>query len=162
MTRRVELIVLQGDAARPLSLRRCRKKANPSTGILGRFQRARWEPLTNGKRGSLQAWNPKLAQYQNASGVYVLRDRSSGSVVYVGESHTDRLYRTLLRHFHDSSGKFAAMSEWVHHAPGRLEVLVFETPKNEALEAEQEAIMYYEPLVNKLGASSEEPEDVPF
>ena len=158
--RRVDLVVMHGEAACPVSLPARRRKSNPETGLLARFRAAKWQPLTDGRKGALRAWNPKLAAYQKSSGVYVLRDKATGAVVYVGESHTGRLYRTMLRHFHDSSGKFAAMSEWVHHAPGRLEVLVFETPANEALEAEQEAIQWYDPIVNKVGAS--EPDDVPF
>ena len=160
---RVDLVVLVDGKEHSFQLRRPRRprRANPPEGILARFGRARWEPLTDGKRGALRAWNPKLVEFASSSGVYVLRDRSTKSVIYVGESHTGRLYRTLLRHFHDSSGKFAALQEWVHHAPGRLEVLVFETPASEALEAEQEAIMYYEPLINKVGASSED-SDAPF
>ena len=33
------------------------------------------------------------------SGVYVIRDTDLREIVYVGESHTDRLYATLTRHF---------------------------------------------------------------
>ena len=32
-------------------------------------------------------------------GVYVIRDADTREVVYVGESHSDRLYATLTRHF---------------------------------------------------------------
>ncbi len=35
------------------------------------------------------------------SGVYVIRDRASGETLYVGESHTGRLYQTLTRHFQE-------------------------------------------------------------
>lgn len=34
-----------------------------------------------------------------ASGVYMLVDKASGAVLYVGESHTGRLYETITRHF---------------------------------------------------------------
>lgn len=33
-----------------------------------------------------------------SSGVYAIRDRYTGQVLYVGESHTGNLYRTLTRH----------------------------------------------------------------
>lgn len=159
------LVVLVNGKLRGYSLKRRAARRNPGSGILSRFHGSRWEPLTNGRRGEQRAWNPKLAGYKDASGVYVLRDRTTRAVVYVGESHTGRLYRTLLRHFHDSSGKFEKLSEWVHHAPERLEVMVFETSAGEALEAEQEAIMYYEPLINKVSASGDsgdDGEEIPF
>lgn len=35
---------------------------------------------------------------RRVSGVYAIRDRESGEVLYVGESHTGRLYETLTRH----------------------------------------------------------------
>lgn len=40
-------------------------------------------------------------------GVYVIRDRASREVLYVGESHRRRLYRTLTRHFQAWSGETA-------------------------------------------------------
>lgn len=33
-----------------------------------------------------------------ANGVYAIRERATGRVLYVGESHTRRLYHTLVRH----------------------------------------------------------------
>lgn len=41
-------------------------------------------------------WVQKL---QGKHGVYVLRSKRTGQVLYVGESHTKRLYGTLTRHF---------------------------------------------------------------
>lgn len=40
-----------------------------------------------------------LARDKKQSGVYVIRDRSSKRVLYVGESGTGRLYSTCTRHF---------------------------------------------------------------
>ena len=52
-----------------------------------------YRPL--GARGDpYPAWVRAL---RGKSGVYVIRER--GEVVYVGESHTDKLYETLTRHF---------------------------------------------------------------
>lgn len=44
---------------------------------------------------------PALAWLRNRreSGVYALVDRRTGRVLYVGESHTGRLYDTITRHF---------------------------------------------------------------
>ena len=161
MRRRDVCVALSNGDVLTFDVKRCQPRANPDTGILARFHGARWASLTNGRRGKQRAWNPDLARYNGASGVYVLRDRTSREVLYVGESHTGRLYRTLLHHFHDPKGRFEALSEWVHRAPERLEVLVFETSASEALEAEQEAIAHYEPRINKAEAEISE-DDIPF
>lgn len=41
----------------------------------------------------------KGAKAPGISGVYAIRDRRTKKVLYVGESHTGRLRKTLLRHF---------------------------------------------------------------
>lgn len=40
-----------------------------------------------------------LRALRNQSGVYVIRDRQTARVLYVGESHANQLYDTLTRHF---------------------------------------------------------------
>jgi excinuclease UvrABC nuclease subunit len=53
-----------------------------------------------GERGApYPAW---LRELRNASGVYLIRERSAlttGAMLYIGESHTGKLYDTLTRHF---------------------------------------------------------------
>lgn len=46
---------------------------------------------------------PELAALRSvkASGVYVILDNRGQSVLYVGESHTGRLYDTITRHFRE-------------------------------------------------------------
>ena len=49
-----------------------------------------------------EAYPEWIRALQGQSGVYVIRERQRGGsepVVYVGESHTGRLYQTLTRHF---------------------------------------------------------------
>ncbi len=48
---------------------------------------------------------PRLAALrdQKASGVYAILDAATGAVLYVGESHTGRLYDTITRHFREWS-----------------------------------------------------------
>ncbi|MCC7108002.1 MAG: hypothetical protein IT382_01830 [Deltaproteobacteria bacterium] len=49
-----------------------------------------------GDRGErYPAWLTDLA---GASGCYVIRDKATGRALYVGESHTGRLYQTISRH----------------------------------------------------------------
>ena len=47
------------------------------------------------------AYHPHLSQLRarRLSGVYAITDRRSHRVLYVGESHTGRLYDTITRHF---------------------------------------------------------------
>jgi hypothetical protein len=40
-----------------------------------------------------------IRDLRHESGVYVIRDRSTREILYVGESHTSKLYETLTRHF---------------------------------------------------------------
>ncbi len=44
-------------------------------------------------------YHVSLQSLVGSSGVYVIFDRSTGSPLYVGESHTGRLYDTITRHF---------------------------------------------------------------
>lgn len=54
-----------------------------------------WHPVRVGN-----ALNPELrAKTLERSGVYALRDKRTNAVVYVGESHTGHLWRTIQRHF---------------------------------------------------------------
>jgi len=42
-----------------------------------------------------------LRNLRGKSGVYVIRDAQSGEILYVGESHSDRIFETLTRHFQE-------------------------------------------------------------
>lgn len=65
------------------------------------------------------------------SGVYVVRERGFlGSVLYVGESHTGRLYSTLLRHFQHWTGPTAGPTFPV----SKVELAVIRTPAGKAIE----------------------------
>lgn len=55
-----------------------------------------WHPLI--VRG---AFNDAIrAQSERASGAYAIRERATHRVMYVGSSHSGRLWKTMLRHFH--------------------------------------------------------------
>lgn len=51
--------------------------------------------------GPLAAW---LQRFRGKSGVYTVRDIDSGHVLYIGESHSERLARTVIRHFQKWEG----------------------------------------------------------
>ena len=60
------------------------------------------------------------------SGVYIIRDRATREVLYVGESHSARLYATMTRHFQswaDPHGSHGRPHLW-HHAYPRNTVEV--------------------------------------
>ena len=50
-----------------------------------------------GERG--EPYPEWIRNLRGESGVYVIRDRSTSEVLYIGESHTSKLYETLTRHF---------------------------------------------------------------
>jgi hypothetical protein len=103
------------------------------------------------------------------SGVYVIREHTAGgrpAIVYVGESHSGRLYETLTRHFQ-------AWRRWKGfwrgqfgegHDPGltyrrdRVEAAVRVTSAADAIDEELRLIQRLKPRDNLLGQA----EDVPF
>jgi excinuclease UvrABC nuclease subunit len=54
------------------------------------------EPLDALDRSRYAPW---LRELRHQSGIYVIRDRRTSTVLYVGESHTGQLYDTITRHF---------------------------------------------------------------
>ena len=59
-------------------------------------------------------WFPSKAREAAAarSGVYALRYRPTGQIIYVGASESDRLWKTMLRHLH-ARKSFEQRNEWV-------------------------------------------------
>ena len=105
----------------------------------------RWLPLLEGGR-----YNAAVREVaRGASGAYAFRDRSSGRVLYVGESHTGRLWKTAIRHVHGQRS-FARVGEWTHDVPGRLDVAVWLCAPDEALELEAALIEALDPVHNEL------------
>jgi hypothetical protein len=103
------------------------------------------------------------------SGVYVIRERAGDArTVYVGESHTGRLYETLTRHFQDWRRwkRFWRGQYGEGHDPGltyprgTVEVAVRITSPNTALDEEARLIRRLRPRDNLLGQP--ELEDAPF
>lgn len=108
-----------------------------------------------------------LRGLKGKSGVYVIRElRKDGTpaVVYVGESHTDRLYDTLTRHFQQWRrwkgfwrGQFGE-----GHDPGltyrrdRVEVAVRVVPSEKAEDEEAKYIRRLAPRDNINGQAVEE------
>ena len=79
------------------------------------------------------------------SGVYIIRELGFlGEVLYCGESHSDRLYATLLRHFQHWTGKTAGPTFPV----SKVEVAVVRCPAARALDLQNAMIEEYRPKLN--------------
>ena len=109
------------------------------------------------------------------SGVYVIRETKrdgSSQIVYVGESHTDRLYQTLTRHFQSwrRSKKFwTGQYGGQGHDPGltyprnRVTVAVRVMSPQRALDEEPRLIARLRPRDNLVGQPADDADDViPF
>lgn len=82
------------------------------------------------------------------SGAYAFRDASTGAVLYVGESHSNTLWKTLLRHVHAQTS-FKRQGEWVHRKPETLQVAVWTTTADEAEGLETRLIAALKPSENE-------------
>ena len=117
-----------------------------------------------------------VRELDGQSGVYIIREiQRDGShvTVYVGESHTGRLYQTLTRHFQTwrRAKKFWAgqYSGSLSHDPGltydrdRVTVAVRVLPPDRALAEEARLIARLRPRDNLLGQPDDDlDEAVPF
>lgn len=99
-----------------------------------------FSPVKDGR--AVAEWVKAL---KGKSGVYVVRERGFlGSVLYVGESHSNRLYSTLLRHFQRWTGPTAGPTFPV----SKVEVAVIRTPAAKAIELQNAVIAEYRPKFN--------------
>lgn len=100
------------------------------------------------------AWVQEL---RGKSGVYIIRQAGGERrVLYVGESHTGRLKKTLLRHFQAWSGKTAGQT----YGRGGCEVAVIVTAPGKAVEKQNELICRLNPSDNTNATNCET--DDPF
>lgn len=142
---------------------------NPRTNEPITVPTKRWTWFWSPERG----YNPalrKVAQGQN--GCYAVRDQNR-TVLYVGESHTGRLWRTLIRHFQGlSSGKFEARNEWVWTDRDSVEVQLWirlsgqaamdlEAVLIERLRPTNESLSYHRDFDLLMGRTKDD-EPVPF
>ncbi len=104
------------------------------------------------------AWPSWVADIGGASGVYVIRSAgTSKRVLYVGESHTGRLKKTLLRHFQAWSGKTAGNT----YSRGDVEIALIKATPARAVALQNRLIVELEPRDNKLSPDSPKNEN-PF
>ncbi len=137
-------------------------RAEPDLWRLPRNGSLTYRPV--GRRG--EPYPDWVRALKGKSGVYVIRE--GGEVVYVGESHTERLYDTLTRHFQTWrrwkgfwKGQYAE-----GHDPGltydrnKVEVAVRVTSAAMALDEEARLIARLRPRDNLTGVPALE--DPPF
>jgi hypothetical protein len=99
-----------------------------------------FKPVKEGR--AVAEWVKAL---KGKSGVYLIREQGIfGSVLYAGESHSGRLYSTLLRHFQHWTGPTAGPTFPV----SRVVVAVLRTPPGKAVELQNDIIAEYSPKFN--------------
>lgn len=57
-----------------------------------------------------ETWPEWVRKLQGVSGVYIIKSRRSGQILYVGKSVSRRLYGTLTRHFQKWKGNQAGVT----------------------------------------------------
>lgn len=93
-------------------------------------------------------YRPWIAALAGKSGVYIIREKGFlGSILYIGESHTGRLKKTLLRHFQHWTGKTKGPT----FARSKVEVAIIPTRKENAQEFQNALISEYRPKLNVEG-----------
>ncbi len=94
-------------------------------------------------------YNPDLrAKMHGKSGVYILRRLGRLRPDYVGESHTNRAWKTMLRHL-QGIASFRARGEWAPcGCPAKYEVAWIPARGEKAMAIEARAIRRYRPIAN--------------
>ena len=121
---------------------------------------SRWRrPWTDG------GWAPWVRDLAGECGVYVIRDEEEQAVIYVGESHTFRLYETLTRHFQE----WTSRSNRTYDRIGvEIKILVTGPDEDQALQLIEIQRLQDagEDLDNRQDGRSylddDDPDDVPF
>ena len=91
-------------------------------------------------------WPDFVRDLRGKSGVYVIRDRENKQPLYVGESHTGRLKKTLLRHFQAWTGKTAGPT----FSRNAVEIAVEVTPDSRAVARQNALIVALKPKLNVI------------
>jgi len=109
--------------------------------------RLEFRPVKDG--GEIAPWVKAL---QGKSGVYLIREKAGAlapvldmaEMLYIGESHTDRLYSTVLRHFQHWKGKTAGPT----FQASKVDVAVVRCPAARAVDLQDALIAEHRPKKN--------------
>jgi len=113
---------------------------------------SRWRSPWSGRSGAWATWVKNL---DGKSGVYIIRESRSHLVLYVGQSHTGRLKKTMIRHFQQWRG----VTSGVTYRRGSVEVKIILAPRRRALihKIEQNCLFKLKPRDNETGSLDEVP-----
>jgi len=108
-----------------------------------------YKPIIDAARKFL----PWVTALGKQSGAYIIRSRPGGRTLYVGESHTGNLAKTLKRHF----WTWGDTPERKHHTydPRKVEVAVRITPQKSATTAQDNLILRLKPRDNLTNPAAE-------
>lgn len=122
--------------------------------------RLEFRPVSAGFIGDLfgSDWPPYVRTLAGKSGVYVIRERFTKQVLYVGESHTNRLKKTLLRHFQAWSGKTAGQ----RYGRGAVEISCQVTAPAAAVARQNTLIAKLRPRDNSISPAGPMKSENPF
>ena len=109
--------------------------------------RLRWRSPVSADGGAFASWLGELRGH-GWSGVYLVRDRETREIVYIGESHTGRLYETMTRHLYAWNGKGSGPS--YHPALVEMAVILAETPLDDPVADQYALIQQHEPRDNVM------------
>lgn len=119
-----------------------------------------------GRKG--QPYPDWIRELVDKSGIYVIRSRRSRKVLYVGESHTGRLYGTLTRHFQGWNREVNEWDPYWGRATGRVydraavEVAVYVTRADRAAVQQWITIQKLHPRDNQLEGATVVQDEIPF
>ncbi len=85
---------------------------------------------------------------RRANGVYLFRDRRTEDMAYIGESHSERLYATLTRHFQRWTDKFRTAG--ATYTRDEVDVAVIVVAKLHAVHLQNDLICALTPRDNRL------------
>jgi hypothetical protein len=167
------LVLLLGSAAIGY-IAATQRHAKPATGIAPPPDEHRNRGLRFRSVGQpAEAYPDWVRALKGKSGVYVIRQLDQNgdpAIVYVGESHTDRLYDTLTRHLQQWRRwkGFWRGQYGEGHDPGltysrdAVEVATRVVPPEDAIELEARLIRKYSPRDNINGQVEDDQADAPF
>lgn len=129
-----------GKICRMLSRFRSVQKVYPDgSGEGGRFP---FYPDGGGDSGRFPAW---VRELDGKSGVYVIKNRVFNAIMYVGESHSGKLYGTLTRHFQRWRGQGSGHNYPLFNSVVAVEIV----SPSKALRLQEELILKLRPLDNE-------------
>jgi hypothetical protein len=109
--------------------------------------RLTWRSPLDSDGRHLAAWLDDM-RGEGLNGVYLIRDYDSREVLYIGESHSGRLFETMTRHLYQWNGRGSGPA---YHADDvEIAVIVAETPLDDPVADQFALIQQYDPPDNVM------------